>query len=330
MPPEFSKATKEVLGKRAAFLCSNPDCRTTTAGPTSDPLKALNIGEAAHIFGAYPGAARFREEMSDGARAEITNGIWLCRNCHKLIDNDPVTYLSDILYRWRSDHELYVAQKVGNKTELIRWEVAEQKLHEAFRDNLLAKQIAREKLPGWEYRLIAELLRSRLDKPAREWAELKGNLRVSKLTPLPDEDVIRWFQVKLAEGMAFVGPLTNLYSVELEKSWGPPGIPGDEQAISRVCSLIAEVAVALVHWEEDVRFVWVSEIYRPLLHHMRGIMGRNLEKLLEMPSILDEGIDHAEAHPNEQTVIEHTLVFDLPDGWADAIGAELERIQAQL
>ena len=75
MPPELCKKTIDILAKRAAFKCSNPDCRVGTVGPNRDPLKSTVIGEAAHIFGARPKAKRYLSHMTDVARAEITNAI---------------------------------------------------------------------------------------------------------------------------------------------------------------------------------------------------------------------------------------------------------------
>lgn len=327
MPPEFSTTTKDVLAKRAAQLCSNPDCRTTTSGPTADPLKAINIGEAAHIFGSLPGSARYRADMTDGARAEITNAIWLCRNCHKTIDNDALSYPANLLFSWQNEHEQYVTEKLGSRTEVLRLQAREHSLEGLFDENLLAKQIAREKLDLWEFRLTAELLRSNLKKPSRRWSDLKGNLRVQKRTAIADGEVIRWFQVKLAECMDYMDPLTALYTVEFQKAWGAPGQPGDAEEIARVCQLIGNIANELVDWEEEVRFVWVSDIFQPLTELFQGVMGRQLEKLISIPSIMDDGIDYAEAHPGSHTVIKHTLVFDFPVGWENAVGAELQKLQ---
>jgi hypothetical protein len=330
MPPEFSAATKEVLAKRAAQLCSNPECRTTTSGPTVDPLKVISIGEAAHILGALPGSARYRADMTDGARAEITNGIWLCRNCHKLVDNDALSYPADLLFSWRNDHEQYVIEKLGSRTEVLRLRAREHSLEGLLDENLLAKQIAREKLDLWEFRLTAELLRSNLRKPSRRWSDLKSNLLAQKRTAVSDEEAIRWFQVKLDEGMDYLPPLTALYTTELQKAWGVPGEAGDAEKIARVCQLIGNIANELVRWEEEVRFVWVSDTYRSLLEQFKGIMGRQLEKLVAIPAIMDSGIDHAEAHPGEKTTVEHTVVFDLPEGWEEAVAKELQKIQNQL
>lgn len=327
MPPEFDKRTKDTLGKRAALLCSNPDCRTTTAGPKVDPSGAVNIGEAAHIFGAFAGAARYREDMTDGSRAEITNGIWLCRNCHKLVDNDPTSYTSDLLFMWKGEHERYVAHKIGSRAEIIRLEARNSALGNLLKGRPLAEEIAREKLLFWEFRLIAELLRANLRGAARTWFDLKANLLAGKRHPVPDEEVLQWFRLKLSEATDFLDPLDNLYTVELEKAWGPPGQPGDVEAIVHVCELFGRLAAGLVRWEEEVRFVWVSDVFRPLVIHLQGTVGRQLEKVLEIPAVFDDAVDKAEASPGATLVIEHILTFDLPEGWSDQISKELRKIE---
>ena len=162
--PDFNKKTVETLAKRARYLCSNPDCRVSTVGPNSDPEKATVIGEAAHIFGARPNAKRFVNDMGDPARASITNGIWLCRNCHKCIDTDGEKYSSEILFLWREEHEKYVQADLGNKTDKIRYEQQNSSLS-LFKDYPpLIRRIVIDKPDGWEWRLTAELMRY-LNKP---------------------------------------------------------------------------------------------------------------------------------------------------------------------
>jgi hypothetical protein len=82
----------ETVAKRAGNICSNPDCQALTTGPAETEDKSVTIGEAAHIFGANPGSARFDEKMSSSERSDITNAIWLCRNCHKLADADAARF----------------------------------------------------------------------------------------------------------------------------------------------------------------------------------------------------------------------------------------------
>ena len=102
---EFSRNDVDTLAKRVAVRCSNPSCRKLTTGPRSEPNQIVNIGMAAHISGASEGGPGYDPNSSAEQRRSIENGIWLCQNCAKLIDNDPKRYTVGVLLQWRADAE---------------------------------------------------------------------------------------------------------------------------------------------------------------------------------------------------------------------------------
>jgi len=102
---DFPADVKDILAKRAGMRCSNPNCRKPTSGPRDDPRKAVNIGVAAHITAAAPRGPRHDGSMSPEKRRSIENGIWLCQNCAKLVDNDAGHYTSEMLERWKGQAE---------------------------------------------------------------------------------------------------------------------------------------------------------------------------------------------------------------------------------
>lgn len=107
--PDFNNATKQTLANRAGQVCSNPECRKPTSGPRSDESKAINLDEAAHIRSARPGQARYDASMTDKERAEISNGIWLCKECARRIDVDEAKYPVAILAGWKNIHEKWIS-----------------------------------------------------------------------------------------------------------------------------------------------------------------------------------------------------------------------------
>jgi hypothetical protein len=86
--------------------------------PTSSPKgdsDISNIGTAAHICAASPGGPRYKSSMSKGERASIKNGIWLCTNCSREIDNDVDTYTEELLHGWKKTAEATAKSESGKK-----------------------------------------------------------------------------------------------------------------------------------------------------------------------------------------------------------------------
>ncbi len=113
MSDDFSDTVKKALAARVGHLCSNPECRALTSGPQDDPAKAVNIGVAAHITAASPGGPRYDPDLLAEERSAPSNGIWLCQNCAKLIDNDPTRFTVEVLKKWKTDAEEEAKTRVG-------------------------------------------------------------------------------------------------------------------------------------------------------------------------------------------------------------------------
>lgn len=113
MRDDFSQDTKWVLAHRANLICSNPHCETTTGGPQDDPSKALSIGVAAHITAAAKGGARYDDSLTSEQRSSAENGIWLCQNCAKKVDNDPLAYPAKLLHAWKTMREIDAQNSFG-------------------------------------------------------------------------------------------------------------------------------------------------------------------------------------------------------------------------
>ena len=97
MRDDFPPSVIEQLARRVGFCCSNPGCQRPTSGPRAEPQKSINIGVAAHITAASEGGPRYDENLTSAERRSITNGIWLCQNHAKMIDDDEIRYTRDLL-----------------------------------------------------------------------------------------------------------------------------------------------------------------------------------------------------------------------------------------
>ena len=110
---EFGLDTKRLLAQRAAQICSNPHCEVSTSGPQTDPTKALNLGVAAHITAASEGGERYDPVLTEEKRSSSDNGIWLCQNCAKKIDNDPIAYPVETIRAWKTIRENNAKVSIG-------------------------------------------------------------------------------------------------------------------------------------------------------------------------------------------------------------------------
>ncbi|OXB02431.1 hypothetical protein [Flavobacterium pectinovorum] len=329
MNPDFSKNTIDTLAKRAAFMCSNPDCRILTVGPNSDPEKSTKIGEAAHIYGARIGSKRFIHTMTNPARAEITNSIWLCRNCHKLIDTDEHKYFANILFAWREKHEGYIASSLGNSTDLILYEEQNSILIDFNNYSPIIKRIIIDKPDGWEFRLTAELMRFLNDPLFRKLNDLKKGLYLKPLENINSDQAFNWIQERLAELTRISTPAVGLLD-SLTKSWGEPGESGDLKEIHHVTKLIKEYLEHVIAFEERILFVNVPKEYEKAVHLLQNLIGSQAEKLSIIPLELDAVvsiIQNPQKENDTPTIIKKEIIFEIPDSWQKEFNRELNKLQ---
>lgn len=113
MRDDFTEEVKRILADRVGYHCSNPDCNALTAGPREHDVKAVNLGVAAHITAASPGGPRYNPNLTPEERRYPDNGIWLCQNHAKHIDNDPARFSEPLLRAWKTVAEDRARSSLG-------------------------------------------------------------------------------------------------------------------------------------------------------------------------------------------------------------------------
>lgn len=114
---DFTAPTREHLKVESGGRCCAPWCGGDTDAMGSAGKKT-SVGEAAHIRGNNDGrpprdassaartkirraSARYDSNMTNEQRAHAHNGIWMCKNHHKVIDDDPDLYPAGLLTQWK-------------------------------------------------------------------------------------------------------------------------------------------------------------------------------------------------------------------------------------
>lgn len=273
--------------------------------------------------------ARYDPKMSDATRAEITNGIWLCRNCHKIIDRDPPVYPADLLYAWRAEHERYVLSNLGSASDRVRPEASSAYLSEFDRYPPVVKRIAIDRPPGWEWRLTAELLRYLNGPILKKLNDLRGGYYTLPSLRIDNSQSMVWVNGQLHEAQKLIQPMEKVLS-RLTASWGPPGQPGDIAEIHHSCLLLRDALERAVLHEEQVWFVEIDPDYGRLAELLRDIIGSQIGQFETIPDALDEVVSLIDAeHPGtkeEPYIIQKTMTFTLPDGWEKQFTREMKRV----
>jgi len=101
MPTGFPSNIRAQLRDSVGSFCSARHCQVQTSGFDQIAAKSIHNGDAAHINGAKPTAARYDKNQSDEERHGFNNGIWLCPTCHRQVDQDENLYSEDILIEWK-------------------------------------------------------------------------------------------------------------------------------------------------------------------------------------------------------------------------------------
>ncbi|WP_166240904.1 HNH endonuclease [Paenibacillus turpanensis] len=112
---DFSKTTTLKLVKRAGAMCSNPKCKILTFGAVDNENESYDVGEAAHIHAASKNGPRYNKELLKSYVTSLENGIWLCSNCHDMVDTAFESYSAELLRKWKNDHEEEMKKYGGKK-----------------------------------------------------------------------------------------------------------------------------------------------------------------------------------------------------------------------
>jgi len=261
--------------------------------------------------------------MTPSERSDISNGIWLCANCHKLVDDDPDRYPAGLLFEWQREHELRIAAQVGKAGAEIRRRYETRHLEEFGRLSYLAERLIVEKNDCWEYRLTAEVLRFEMTPVLRRWTALKRKLYVKPSTQIARAAFMPWLRSRMAELGAIVQAFSGLLNDEFGRAWGELGVPGNDAEIIATCRLFNEACQSALAWEESVRFVEAEEIFEELLSLLIGIAGRMIDKAAGVPAFLTEKFPENGAPVKGKHELQ--IKFDVPEGWSDSMDEALQR-----
>lgn len=107
----LSGAARRRLWAESGGYCSNPECGTFLFDESAN----VDFAQMAHIIAASAGGPRDLEspQMSPEERAQHSNIVVLCANCHMIVDKSPGSFPAELLTHWKERHENTLQQVFG-------------------------------------------------------------------------------------------------------------------------------------------------------------------------------------------------------------------------
>lgn len=117
----FAPSVAREIGRNAMYFCANPECLRLT-GYENDSGRPRAIADAAHISPASAEGPKRPDHAAVTKKASFdptaaSNGIWLCKLCHSLIDNNVSAYPAELLLEWREAHAVRLRDLIGKDLE---------------------------------------------------------------------------------------------------------------------------------------------------------------------------------------------------------------------
>ena len=184
-------------------------------------------------------------------------------------------------------------------------------------------RLALEQPPAWEYRLFAGALTDAVAKYSR----LRRRHELGIPLGLGDDvdHPTRWLEARFQEAVRLAAGLSDLINDELQKAFGPQGMPGDRERIVFVAESIGELYEDALRWADRLRTANVDPNFAAVLKAVARMLDDAIEQVERFGPALQASLDAAmeRTKAGETQVVEMTLTITVP---ADAI----EEFQAEL
>lgn len=123
---DFKVDVKRTLAAAAGNRCSMPRCLQEVSFAVNAKRKGIitaekrpgGIGVAAHIYGASKTNCPRPSEHDDAALSHISNGIWCCSDCGRLIDEHEKAFSAEALIAYKYVRE--TANSIASMSPVIR------------------------------------------------------------------------------------------------------------------------------------------------------------------------------------------------------------------
>jgi hypothetical protein len=181
-----------------------------------------------------------------------------------------------------------------------------------------------ERPAAWEFLLFSAVLSHEISQHSSLRRDYIGGSTVGPaLTFRNRAEVFQWLRAHIDSGAIFAERISHLVSYQLQTALGPPGTPGDPEAIVDVARKLGEVERSALEWVFVLRRVRNEPIFSALLQSSERLVEDMIRQLREFSERIAMSVREALSGDSPSSrQVSVTLTLTIPDGVADEIQRE--------
>lgn len=192
----------------------------------------------------------------------------------------------------------------------------------------------RERNPdSWEIRLFSQVLADELKSASSLKRELVMGVSFGPYEYLEDHEAIAWMRRQMGEVSSIASGMVQLVNDGLKKAMGPPGVPGDPDAIVFIAIGVVTAYRRAIEWTIRWRTIRVSEHFQRLAELGPRWTANMIPQVEEWSERMRRKIAETVARPRDPAnpvVVDLSTTIDIPDGVEEQFMSELEKVRAAL
>jgi hypothetical protein len=164
-------------------------------------------------------------------------------------------------------------------------------LREFLVESAKARQLAQDRPHLWEYRLVEELLRTKLAELTRSCADFNRGLLFRPRKPIGGAEYLNLISHKLGEPVAIVEIIKVTLEEELFAACGKPDGPGNPIQILRAVNRMINACQSLLDWELELNSLRPPAKLQGLGQALQGITLGVVEDLTRLPNDMSKALE---------------------------------------
>jgi len=154
-----------------------------------------------------------------------------------------------------------------------------------------ARQLAQDRPHLWEYRLLEELLRTKLSALHQSCEDFNRGLLFKPRRPIGAAEYVDWFAHKMDEPVAYVQIMKVAMEEDLMAACGKPGEPGNPIQILHAVNRMINACQSLLDWEMEIESLRPPDHLQALGQSLQGITFGVIQDLKRVPEDLSKALE---------------------------------------